>query len=136
MPPAPTLPTFSVLLLPAAPINTLPRMRPLLLMVTPPVVPADRSMALVRELVTAPVPGVRMVLAGLNGAGIVDGLQAAALVHDGFRHQAEGRGGGGDGRWWAQSCWCVTLAMMLAFLPTLITGTLELWPRMMPKALP
>ena len=63
VPPAPpVLPTFSVLPLPAEPRKILPRMRPLLLIMTPPVVPTDRSMALVIDEAAAPVPGVRTVL--------------------------------------------------------------------------
>src|SRR5882762_4962939 len=135
VPLAPILPTFSTLVLPAAPSRTLPRMRPLLLIVTLPVVPADRSMAVVRELVTAPVPGLRSVLL----AWMVPALLMVFRLPPWSRMASDTRLKGEV----AVAILAVgetvlvnTSAMILAFLPTLITGTLELAPSRTPKALP
>jgi len=106
-----------------------------LLIVTLPVVPADRSMAVVRELVTAPVPGLRSVLL----AWMVPALLMVFRLPPWSRMASDTRLKGevavamvAEG----ETVLVNTCAMTLAFLPTLITGTLELAPSRIPKALP
>ena len=110
-------------------------MRPVLLMVTPPAVPAARSMALVSELATAPVPGVRSVFC----AWMVPALLMVFRLPPWSRMASDTRLKGAVAVAMVlvgETVLVCTLAVMLAFLPTLITGTVELAPRMTPKALP
>ena len=110
-------------------------MVPELLTVTPPVVLVDKSMALVSELVTAPVAGDRVVLVAL----MVPALLMALSVPDWSEMASETRLKGAL----ALAIFLVgekvlvfTWAVIPAPLPILMTGTFALGPTITPKALP
>src|SRR5471030_1022742 len=112
VPLAPILPTFSTLVLPAV-----------------------RSMAVVIELTTAPVPGLRSVLL----AWMTPALLMVFRLPPWSRMASDTRLKGAVAVAMAavgETVLVNTWATMPAFLPILSTGTLELTPSRRPKALP
>ena len=110
-------------------------MWPLLLMTTPPLVLADRSIAVSMELVTAPVSGVSVVLL----AEMVPALLMSFRLPPSSTMASDTRLKGEVELAMltvGETVLVATLALMLAFLPTVISGTWELTPRITPKALP
>src|SRR5690349_17086387 len=127
------LPTLMTLLSPDALIRTLPRMRPLLLIVMPPLLPADRSMASAIEVTEAPVSGNRVVLAAWMRPALVMVLRLPPRSTIASETRLKGEFEGAIVLV-GEMVLVLTDATMLALWLTVISATLEFLSRMTPKA--